>query len=166
MRENKRKEKSLCWECANALNDGDYGCSWSKSFIPVDGWLAIRDEKKVYCGIDESYTVFDCPEFIPDKDANHTYESTGIERLANAIVKRAAIDYRDACMKEKREREKDSSLLTKRKLYGGAYKELYGYSLPYGMIEVENFFKTQYAEMLSDSNGEYLTSEIRSMVGL
>ena len=46
-----------CWDCANSTNSG---CSWSDKFIPVDGWIAERNEEK------DSYRVIDCPEFKRD----------------------------------------------------------------------------------------------------
>lgn len=59
---------SLCWDCANACSSG---CSWSKSFKPVDGWKADRHDIKISSGYnggliesyDESYMVYECPQF-------------------------------------------------------------------------------------------------------
>jgi len=59
---------TLCWDCANALG----GCSWSKSFTPVEGWTAIRHKRRYNNDKNEgrldcdSYKVIDCPEFIRD----------------------------------------------------------------------------------------------------
>lgn len=36
------EEFSRCWTCKKACNSG---CSWSRDFIPVDGWKA---EKNLY----------------------------------------------------------------------------------------------------------------------
>lgn len=47
-----RNKSTKCWQCAKSANGG---CSWSKSFTPVKGWVA---EKKT------SYHVKECPEFV------------------------------------------------------------------------------------------------------
>lgn len=62
---NREQSRTLCWDCRNAL----LGCSWSKHFIPVEGWdatphmLYANDKKHV--GV-QSYEVHDCPEYVPD----------------------------------------------------------------------------------------------------
>ena len=57
------KSNTICWHCRKATTSG---CSWSKNFIPVDGWKAIkclqRDKKGGRSII--SYNVLYCPEFI------------------------------------------------------------------------------------------------------
>lgn len=57
----KRDENTqLCWRCKNACG----GCSWSKSFIPVEGWdadpVVIKDSE----GDIDSYKIKRCPQFI------------------------------------------------------------------------------------------------------
>ena len=55
---------TLCWKCAKACGGG---CSWSKSFTPVEGWEAVQTKNKTGAGDDEpSYLVLQCPEFVPD----------------------------------------------------------------------------------------------------
>lgn len=56
---------TLCWRCQNAVPDRKgHGCSWSRSFVPVKGWtVTVRDKRQ-----DRSYTVLECPEFVPDED--------------------------------------------------------------------------------------------------
>ena len=49
------KKQTLCWSCQNATNGG---CSWSRSFTPVEGWVANK-------GI--GYNVKSCPEYIQDE---------------------------------------------------------------------------------------------------
>lgn len=57
---------TICWGCKRAV----CGCSWSKSYIPVPGWNAIktniaannRGVKKYH----ESYKVIECPLFEAD----------------------------------------------------------------------------------------------------
>lgn len=60
--------QSICWDCANAVPDPETGrgCSWSRRFEPVDGWLARRADLRRPEGEGgpvESYCVIDCPEF-------------------------------------------------------------------------------------------------------
>ena len=57
-----RTAETLCWKCANATNNG---CLWSRSLIPVDGWIAEEDHHNGdYMG--GSYLVRECPKFMPD----------------------------------------------------------------------------------------------------
>jgi predicted nucleic acid-binding Zn ribbon protein len=51
----KHRRLSLCWDCQNACG----GCSWSRSFEPVEGWEAKPSE--------DSFFVINCPQFIPDE---------------------------------------------------------------------------------------------------
>ena len=53
-------EESLCWKCQKSCS----GCSWSKSFKPVEGWTAERRmiKNSPYESF-ESYFVRECPEF-------------------------------------------------------------------------------------------------------
>lgn len=44
---------SLCWYCRNAYAS----CSWSKFFVPVDGWDAKPTRHN-------SFRVYRCPKFI------------------------------------------------------------------------------------------------------
>ena len=62
---NRKQSRTLCWDCRNAL----WGCSWSKHFIPVEGWDATphmlyawdRQHDQV-----QSYEVHRCPQYVPD----------------------------------------------------------------------------------------------------
>ena len=62
---NRDRSETVCWTCQNALR----GCSWSRDFIPVEGWTATphmlyaNDEN--HGGV-QSYEVHDCPEYVPD----------------------------------------------------------------------------------------------------
>lgn len=61
---NKKKESSICWDCANAYA---HKCSWFKDYTPVEGWTA---EKRKYNSGNRtitSYCVEQCPNFISDK---------------------------------------------------------------------------------------------------
>lgn len=64
-RKNGERSGTLCWECGNAYG----GCSWSRTFTPVEGWDA-QYVQRVYKGRDvyvmESYEVHSCPEFVED----------------------------------------------------------------------------------------------------
>ena len=59
------QSKTICWKCANAVPGikwgREYGCSWSRDFVPVDGWDATKGKK--------GYEVHKCPKFIPDEEA-------------------------------------------------------------------------------------------------
>ena len=56
-----------CWYCKNYIN----GCSWSRSFIPVEGWTA-KPVKRVYgfangeTKVINTYKIIKCPEFVSD----------------------------------------------------------------------------------------------------
>ena len=52
----KIRPDSLCWDCKNSTTNG---CSWAKSFTPVDGWKAMQS----VAGTSDSYCVFECPKF-------------------------------------------------------------------------------------------------------
>lgn len=54
------KHSTLCWDCEKACGK----CSWSKKFIPVEGWVATPT--KVSIGENQyidSFDVYECPEF-------------------------------------------------------------------------------------------------------
>lgn len=51
---------TLCWDCVNATNSR---CSWSKRFIPVEGWTATKTRLNVTTRYVESYIVHECPQF-------------------------------------------------------------------------------------------------------
>lgn len=77
--------QSLCWMCGNACGKG---CSWSESFIPVEGWEAIRDDKN------DSYTVVNCPKFRSGNGRPEEWDIEGCQELAAAIIKTAIVDYK------------------------------------------------------------------------
>ena len=52
----KIRPDSLCWDCKNSTTNG---CSWAKSFTPVDGWKAIPS----VAGESDSYLVLECLKF-------------------------------------------------------------------------------------------------------
>ena len=58
------KLSTLCWCCAKATTGG---CSWSRSFIPVEGWEATSTIiKEGAPRLSHSYKVHSCPEFVED----------------------------------------------------------------------------------------------------
>lgn len=66
---------SICWKCRNAVPAGRYGCSWSRSFHPVEGWDAkptliknTSHRKGLGMTHSNSFRVRKCPRFIPDKE--------------------------------------------------------------------------------------------------
>lgn len=69
-------ETTICWTCKNAVpdRDGEVGCAWSRSFVPVEGWeatptkivLIYNDEHAEHRRgprTDDSYIVHSCPEY-------------------------------------------------------------------------------------------------------
>ena len=56
------KKSSICLDCKKSVGL----CSWSHSFVPVEGWKAKGVKTK---SIGESYLVEKCPEF--ESDANN-----------------------------------------------------------------------------------------------
>lgn len=76
--------ETLCWDCEKSCTDG---CSWSKDFIPVNGWVVEKNEKTGSC------SVIICPEFVK----GHKLDDIDINcarNLAASIVKLAVNDYR------------------------------------------------------------------------
>ena len=83
-----------CWNCAKCFG----GCSWSRDFIPVDGWKATPTIKRNTNHPDvESYQIEYCPEFEPDKPIDpQAINDDGCARFLAAYFKAAANDYRAA----------------------------------------------------------------------
>lgn len=62
--------KQPCWTCKKYIN----GCSWSRSFKPVEGWEAEEVLRTYTTGTGEnrkietikSYKIIKCPEYDPD----------------------------------------------------------------------------------------------------
>lgn len=59
-----KEEFTKCWTCKNACNGG---CSWSRDFIPVDGWKAEKTFIPGNGEFAESYNIIDCPEYKADR---------------------------------------------------------------------------------------------------
>lgn len=57
------KKDTICWRCDKACGK----CSWSKSFVPVENWIAKPTKVKIEMGkYLQSYIVYECPEFRND----------------------------------------------------------------------------------------------------
>ena len=48
-----------CWTCSNCYN----GCSWSRHFVPVQGW----DAEPIIKDGDTTYIIKHCPEYKREK---------------------------------------------------------------------------------------------------
>lgn len=55
----KIQEEQLCWTCAKACG----GCSWSRAFVPVEGWEAKQSKTRA-----DGYRIVRCPEYESDLD--------------------------------------------------------------------------------------------------
>lgn len=60
----KKEHETLCWTCKKATG----GCSWSKSFTPIEGWKAIPTKVKINDRSrrgdeTDSFDIYECPEF-------------------------------------------------------------------------------------------------------
>lgn len=54
-------EATICWICKNACGS----CSWSKSFTPVENWVAKPTKLKIGDGrYVDSYIVKKCPRYV------------------------------------------------------------------------------------------------------
>lgn len=56
---------TLCWGCMKAVGPREKRCSWSREFIPVEGWTA--QETKLGMGHGkptQSYRVEKCPLYV------------------------------------------------------------------------------------------------------
>lgn len=70
--------ETKCWTCKNSSG----GCSWSRSFRPVKGWLA---EKTVIKGIDgylDSYLVIECPLYDKETLVEQKLHTNLAKRIA------------------------------------------------------------------------------------
>lgn len=57
---------TLCWRCVNSIPGLRTGCSWSREFIPVEGWMAV-EKTRVYDGHPRlTYSVILCPDFVEE----------------------------------------------------------------------------------------------------
>ena len=162
------KKDSLCWSCKNSVPDlAGHGCNWSRKFKPVDGWTAEYVEKN--CS-DGTYNVIACPEFIKDSGGFvvDPLNADRLQDLANAVVASAAKNYRSLCKAEAKIRAVPGNM-TRRVLYRGKWRRLYGYEymgLRGALNRAEKFFTSDYAKGLTEADPEWIASEIRKEAGL
>lgn len=71
---------NICFRCQKAI----CGCSWSREFVPVDGWTAEPVILKGFGKDVPSYHITACPEFVEDEP--RTPEKN--ELLARKIMER------------------------------------------------------------------------------
>lgn len=92
----------------------------------------------------------------------------GAVRMIRAVMTRAGKDYLQYLKHEKRLRDKDKGLSTKRILYGGKYRKLYGYQPIYhGIKSLEEWFTSDHAMLFDEYvNPLWLMQTIKREVGL
>ena len=85
---------TLCYSCKNSCN---HGCSWSDSFTPVNGWIAVESNA--------GYCVFKCPEFVCDiytdekgrektrREMHPDLDPDGVVYMLEAALRRTREDY-------------------------------------------------------------------------
>lgn len=153
---------SLCWHCSRAT---DSSCSWSGDFIPVDGWVAEKSVSSAHYGKD-SYLVKSCPLFARYNTAEIT--DIGMVRMIRAVMTRAGKDYLKYLKHEKMLRQKDAGLSTKRILYQGKWRKLYGYEMiRTELTSLEWWLTSEYAMMFDDYvDPIWLMESIRKEVGI
>jgi len=86
MREKNSPTFQLCWNCKKATG----GCSWSDSFLPVDGWNAEQSFDSR--GNEYSYAVKECPDFVEGdilNDKDKSIDKDGAKIVCAHIIKSA-----------------------------------------------------------------------------
>ena len=97
--ENKQiKKATLCWRCRHAVPSASTGCSWSRRFVPVEGWTAEKHQQKQSGSVYETYCVISCPLFQKDggNSADSCKDDTGCVRIAEHILRGQMNQYRTA----------------------------------------------------------------------
>ena len=60
---------TLCEFCANAIPDANgHGCSWSRDFAPVEGWIATPVLRPIGPKIMQTYCVHEFPQLIEEPE--------------------------------------------------------------------------------------------------
>lgn len=84
-----QKVETLCWTCANAVPDGERGCSWSIDLIPVSGWTAEKRGNREF----DTYRVKACPLYVKDtpeeQEAQTERMRANLEEMAEETKNRA-----------------------------------------------------------------------------
>lgn len=52
-----------CWTCKKACG----GCSWSRDFEPIPGWIAEKNTIPYNGEYADTYKIISCPEYIQDR---------------------------------------------------------------------------------------------------
>lgn len=97
--ENKQiKKATLCWRCRHAVPSASTGCSWSRRFVPVEGWTAEKHRQRSNGSVYETYCVTSCPLFQKDSrnSADSCKDDTGCIRIAEHILRGQMNRYRTA----------------------------------------------------------------------
>lgn len=101
------KPETLCFKCSNACG----GCSWSKDFVPVEGWTArpTRIEMGKTEKIVESFHVTACPLFRADEPRHVTkiHDET-FKPFLYAMLNRMIHDYAVAIIRYEANRNDES----------------------------------------------------------
>ena len=118
MKTNERasKPETLCFRCGNSCG----GCSWSKDFVPVEGWKAEptlmyvdytpSGQPKVLHEV-ESFFVTECPKFVSDEEKPlKEINEDGFKPFLFAILNRLVRDYAAACIKYNRDPHSEKAL--------------------------------------------------------
>lgn len=86
--ENKQiKKATLCWRCRHAVPSASTGCSWSRRFVPIEGWTAEKHQQKQSGSVYETYCVISCPLFQKDgrNSADSCKDGTGTASASQSI---------------------------------------------------------------------------------
>ena len=135
------KPKSKCWTCSRAVTDK---CSWAARYKPVEGWTAEPNPAL------NSYLVYDCPLYSPDKPMKFSLDRTSLsllDHLCTNIVICAIRDWKKA-----------STLLAAE----GEYTERQRRNARKKLKDCEEFFLSDWFETLSAMNGELLLEKLRA----
>lgn len=94
------KRPTLCWKCRNAVPTATSGCSWSRDFVPVPGWVAEKHTTPHANdgGTITAYCVDYCPEFQKDSKVPEQIckNDEACMRLAVIILQKQMERYRQA----------------------------------------------------------------------
>lgn len=102
---------SLCLDCANAC----CGCSWSRSFVPVSGWVAEPQKINNRYGNTvvqlDSFRVISCPCFKHDRPHKLGYKVTKqiLSKLVGGSIR--SVSYDKLFQLNKRIRQLDKNLV-------------------------------------------------------
>jgi len=90
------RSDTLCWDCVHAAHNK---CSWARSFVPVEGWVADKTvvaKQSVRSPESESYIVRSCPQFERDKKNISDIDDVAADRLIHDIIAYAIREWKKA----------------------------------------------------------------------